>query len=190
MDRSKWYRINILIHLKWWCCPHSVFPMSCMSLVEFAMTQLWQDHVKNMAWWVSKELWDSRDCVLIIRNTNFKAPLWGGGQFSFFTMRPRDNFISPRGTFGENGQSWDWVAKQTSSWFFLPKITTIGRNLLTLFQVRRKENTLYTSDCWVCWGIGMHEKTKGACDGVTIWEEWNQPLAGEECLGGHSVFNI
>ena len=31
------------------------------------------------------------------------------------------------------------------SWFFLPKITAIGRKLLTLFQVRRKENTLYTS---------------------------------------------
>jgi hypothetical protein len=45
--------------------------LSCMSLFVFAMTQLWQDYVKNMAWWVSKELWDRRECVLIIRNTNF-----------------------------------------------------------------------------------------------------------------------
>ena len=37
------------------------------------------------------------------------------------------------------------------SWFFLLKITAIGRKLLTLFQVHRKENTLYTSAWqWIC----------------------------------------
>ena len=88
---------------------NSVFPMSCMSLVGSAMTQLWQDHVKNMAWWVSKESWDSRDCVLIIRNTNFKAPLWGGGTIFYFHHETTRQFISPRGTFGQIDQYWNYL---------------------------------------------------------------------------------
>ena len=28
-------------------------------------------------------------------------------------------------------------------------------------------------------GVGMNEKKICACDGVTIWEERNKPLAGE-----------
>ena len=38
-------------------------PMSCMSLFEFATPQLWQDYVKNMPLWVSKELWHSKECI-------------------------------------------------------------------------------------------------------------------------------
>ena len=50
--------------------------MSCMSLFEFAMPQLWQDYVKNMPLWVSKELWDSMECILIFRNIDFCRTLY------------------------------------------------------------------------------------------------------------------
>ena len=41
--------------------------MSCLSSVEFAMPQLWQDSVKNMPRLVSKKVRDSGEFVLIIR---------------------------------------------------------------------------------------------------------------------------
>ena len=47
-----------------------------MSLFEFAMPQLWQDYVKNMPLWVSKELWHSMECILIFRNIDFCRTLY------------------------------------------------------------------------------------------------------------------
>ena len=49
-------------------------PMSCMSLFEFATPQLWQDYVKNMPLWVSKELWHSNECILIFSLISYQFP--------------------------------------------------------------------------------------------------------------------
>ena len=46
-------------------------PISCMSLFEFAMTQLWQDYFKNIPLWVSNELWDSKECILECKHFDF-----------------------------------------------------------------------------------------------------------------------
>ena len=57
-----WFILNVCVAL------HLFSSMSCMSLSEFAMPQLCQEYVKNMPWWVFKELWDFMECILIFRN--------------------------------------------------------------------------------------------------------------------------